>query len=349
MNVYAINPLKDERWIEFLEGNSAASVFHTPEWLRALERTYGYEPVALTTSAPGEKLRNGIVFCRVKSWLTGCRMVSLPFSDHCQPLVENEQDFAALAAYVETRAAKEKWKYIELRPLAAPTSDIVRASTFAKTEEFCFHALDLRPDAKTLFRNLHKSCIQRKINRAEGEHLHNEEGRSESLLAKFYNLLLLTRRRHRLPPQPRAWFENLAEIMGDRLKVRVASKAGQPVASILTLAYKRTLVYKYGCSDARYHNLGGMPFLFWKAIQDAKESGAETFDLGRSDADNEGLISFKNHLGAECSKLSYYRFPHMLPEHAASNWKGRLAREAFSRLPSSLVTVAGRVIYRHVG
>ena len=53
--VYAIDPLHDARWPEFVCRHPNASVFHTRGWLRALQTTYGYEPVVFTTSAPTEK------------------------------------------------------------------------------------------------------------------------------------------------------------------------------------------------------------------------------------------------------------------------------------------------------
>jgi len=82
-----------------------------------------------------------------------------------------------------------------------------------------------------------------------------EEGRSEALVDMFYALLLRTRRRHRFPPHPRAWFNQLAECLGNHMKIRVASKNGRPIASILTLSWKDVMAYKYGCSDERFHNL----------------------------------------------------------------------------------------------
>ena len=53
MSIYALDPLQDPRWPEFLEQQSSASVFHSRGWLAALQRTYGYEPIAYTTSPPG--------------------------------------------------------------------------------------------------------------------------------------------------------------------------------------------------------------------------------------------------------------------------------------------------------
>ncbi len=349
MTVYRIDPLRDPRWPAFLQRHPDSSFFHTPGWLATLRKTYGYTPVAFTTSNPGEELRNGIVFCSVKNWLMGCRMVSLPFSDHCQPLVRDPEDLHTLLCSLRDRLDREKWKYIELRPLVSPDNVLGRQAFFSKSEKFCFHKLDLRPNLDTLFRNFHKSCVQRKIHRAEREHMAYEAGRSESILARFYQLLLLTRRRHQLPPQPMAWFRNLAGCLGDSLAIRVLSKGAQPIASILTLSYKSTLVYKYGCSDVRFHNLGGMPLLFWKAIQEGKQQGAQEFDLGRSEVDNPGLSAFKEHLGAVRSDLSYFRLTADRAHGHSRARQMRVIRRVFGGMPDAVAQLAGRALYRYMG
>src|SRR6266446_9650165 len=109
---YQVDPTRDVRWAELVERHPRASVFHTPAWLEALRRTYGYEPVAYTTTPPGIELTNGVVLCRVSSRITGRRMVSLPFSDHCEPLVERPQDLKALLHSLESDCVSERWKYI---------------------------------------------------------------------------------------------------------------------------------------------------------------------------------------------------------------------------------------------
>ena len=279
-------------------------------------------------------------------------MVSLPFSDHCQPLVDSQEDLILLLAAVRLSQEREKWKYIELRPLGSWVGE-GKEPSMVTGGEFFFHALDLQPSLETIYHKFHKSCVQRKIHRAERENLNYEAGRSESLLAKFYHLLLLTRRRHQLPPQPLAWFRNLTNCLGDRLTIRLVSQNGQPIASILTISFKDTLVYKYGCSDAKYHNLGGMPLLFWKTIQEGKALGAHEFDLGRSDTDNPGLVAFKDHLGATCSKLQYFRAPLYDSDRSGSArhtaWKLRLARGIFEWMPDPVLKLAGNLLYRHVG
>jgi hypothetical protein len=87
MIIHEIDPVQDPRWAVFIARHPQATIFHTPTWLEVLRRTYGYEPFALTTASLGEDLNNGLVACRVKSWFTGRRTVSLPLSDHCELLV----------------------------------------------------------------------------------------------------------------------------------------------------------------------------------------------------------------------------------------------------------------------
>lgn len=346
--LHAIDPLFDPRWQKFLELHPCASVFHTPSWLAALRRAYDYHSAVLTTAPPGEPLRDGIVFCQVASWLTGRRIVSVPFADHCDPLLDRPETLPTFLSALHEQQVRTQSTYIELRPLNA-CIPLGQAPGFAVSAEFYFHTLDLRPNLDAIYRNLHKSCIQRKIARAEREGLVYEQGRSQTLLERFYHLLLLTRRRHRIPPQPLCWFRYLLDSMGGQARIHLVSKADQPVASILTVRFKDTLVYKYGCSDERFHHLGGMPFLFWTAIQEGKERGALKFDLGRSDLDNPGLAQFKDHLGAACSRVIYYRSPPAPKPSSLRTWAGTAARSIACRLPDRGLASLGSLLYKHAG
>ena len=346
MEVYRIDPLTDPRWAGLIERHPQSSVFHSTGWIDALHRTYGYEPVAYTTSPAGRDLADGIAFCRIRTWLTGRRLVSLPFSDHCAPLVESPGAFEALLAAIERDLNSEKWKYAEIRPSA---SDLRVRPGLMATETFALHKLDLRPGLRELFRGLHKNCVQRKIQRAEREGLEWEEGNSEALLRKFYLLLLKTRRRHGLPPQPMQWFRNLAACLGEKIRIRVASKGALAVAAILTLEHGKTLVYKYGCADDRFNSLGGIQLLLWKAIEEASAKGVLVFDLGRSDLDDPGLITFKDRWGAARTTLRYYRFSLRPAPHAGRAWPLNLAKYCFARIPNPFLAAAGRLLYRHIG
>lgn len=320
-------------------------MFHSSAWLEALRRTYGYRAVALTTSPPGRSLENALVLCHVKSWLTGRRLVSVPFADHCTPLVDSAEDLDCLLSRVKTEYGGARKRYIELRSVDGPLQN--RAG-FAESSRFFLHRLDLRPSLDALMQRLHPSCIRRRLIRAMREKFVYEEGRTEPILRNFYQLALLTRRRQNLPPQPLAWFRNLISCLGEHLKIRLLFHSGQPAAGILTIRYQRTMIYKYGFSDARYHRLGSMQLLLWKAIEEAKKEGLTEFDMGRSDLTNDGLARFKDRWGCSRSLLTHLCYPAERLRLDPDDRKVRIARLLFGLAPDRVLVTAGNLLYRHM-
>ena len=225
---------------------------------------------------------------------------------------------------------------MELRP-----TEPVVSEAFVRSQSFVFHMLDLRPELEEIFTDFHADCVQRKIRRAGREELSTETGRSDALLDDFFRMHLITRRRHGFPPQPRQWFRNLLDEMGDNALIRIARYSGRAVASIFTLRHRRTEVYKYGCSLTRHHPRGGMQLLLWNAIEEAKAAGMEEMDFGRSDILAEGLIRFKDRWGTWGTERAYYRFP-----EDSRPWENLAL---LSRLPKPLLVSAGRLLYRHMG
>jgi CelD/BcsL family acetyltransferase involved in cellulose biosynthesis len=335
-----IDPLRDQRWIELTDRCERSSLFHTTEWLEALRRTYGYEPVVFTDARPSEPLRRALLFCRINSWLTGRRLVGVPFSDHCEPLLDSPEALAPLLNSLKTEIGPA-CRYIELRPLETT----VEVDGFATSSLFYFHAIDLRPKLEDIFARLHKGQAQRAIRKAWRSGVTVEVGRSSQLLADFYALHKMSRHRKAVPLQPFRWFQNLAECLNDRLTIYVAKQEGHPAATILTARHKNTLVYKYGSLNPAYKRFGGTPHLFWKAIEEAKAQGLSVFDLGRSDVSNEGLLAFKEHLGATRSTLKYYRYP----RPSASRWLPSVASKVYSVTPASIRTRLSARLYKHFG
>jgi CelD/BcsL family acetyltransferase involved in cellulose biosynthesis len=343
-HTYAFDPLSDGRWSGLIDVHPNASVFHCVNWLKALHNTYGYEPIVFTLDAPGAPLTNGVVFCRVKSWLTGKRLVSLPFSDHCEPLVENVEQFSALLAPALKELQDGRIKYVDVRPLSLEFTEGI-----SSPEEYFLHILDLRPSVEELHKKLHGDSIRRKIQRAEREKLELEVGSSDAMLAEFYKLHVITRQRQQLPPHPLAWFRNVLTCLGTDAQIRVARKDGIAIASILSIAHKQKMIYKYGCSDAHSHNLGGMQLLFWDLIRRAKEMGFVELDFGRSECTNTGLVTFKDRWGGKRQLLRYLRYPQRAAPSEGNPLFMDLGKKVFARCPQGVLKLAGNLLYPHVG
>jgi len=347
--IYHLDPTIDARWSAFVERHPRGSVFHSPGWLRALQTTYGYQPILFTTDPPSEPINCGLVFCRVESWLTGSRLVSLPFSDHCGFLYDSTADLACLCHFLQEEVGRQIAEYVQVRPLCPDPGPTNWKNAWSPSEEYFLHRLDMRPDLSDLFESFDKDSVRRRIRRAERTGLIEKCGRTSQLLHDFYKLFVITRRRHGIPPTPFRWFQTLAQELREALDIRVAYKDEEPVASIITLRFKKTVYYKYGASDTQFNAYGATPWLFWQAIQAGKSSGATQFDFGRTELGNSGLLAFKNHWVACPTRLVYWQYPASSRGALTNGWKWRAAKRLFSALPSRLQVVGGDLIYRHIG
>lgn len=345
MPLYRINPLSDERWLPLLAAHPGASTFYQPGWLKTLTDTYGYKPFALTSTPAGKPLEDGVAFCEIDSWITGRRLVSLPFTDHGEPILSADGRLM-LADWLRSESRHGGWKYIEMRPLTWQTSPVEDGR---ESQSFWLHTLKTSGSLDDVFRAFDKDSVQRRIRRAEREKIAVEKGCSQEQVNDFYRLLIGTRKRHHLPPQPRSWFTNLFKNMTGQAELRIARKDGIAIGAIVSLHTGTNVIYKYGCSDEQYHRLAPMPWLFWNLIMDANAAGAESLDFGRTDLDNAGLIRFKDQFGTVRTKLTYYRFANKTVRKPAPSSSGALTGRLFSLVPDRISCKVGEILYRHMG
>ena len=236
---------------------------------------------------------------------------------------------------------RKKLRYFELRPLYKGA--IIPGHV--QTAKYCLHSLRTwLPGLRRFFQDSIKTPPNVRFAGPSARAFLIEEGTSQALLELFpAPLRLMTQRRHLTPPQPRRWFHHLIQCFGNQLKIRVAFKEKEAIAAILTLQYKQSMVYKYGCSDARFHRLGGMRISVL-AFHPGSETGKrieEVFDFGRSDWDNPGLITFKDRWGAERREINYLRVAtsgDSLSSYPAPTrtWTGRMGKRVIPCLPDAI-------------
>src|SRR5262249_33605046 len=107
-------PLTSPDWNTHLLTSASAALFHTTHWLRVLHESYGYRPYYFACFQD-KQLTALLSFMEVKSWLTGTRGVSLPFTDYCEPIVDGATASPALLAPVLRTAHQRRWKFLEMR------------------------------------------------------------------------------------------------------------------------------------------------------------------------------------------------------------------------------------------
>lgn len=338
-----MDPLRDPRWGELLHASDDALAFHHPAWLELLRDQYGYEMGAWTVPGPGGALSAGLPFAHVASRLTGRRLVALPFSDLCPPVLARGAGPHTLEALTEsiTLSGARNGLPIEVRA-ALP------GAPGASEPRFHRHVLGLTPDVAQVVAGFPRSQVRRGI--AKAQRMGVTVGRRTDLAAldAFYALHLRTRRRLGVPTQPKSFIRRFAGLFADGLGfVSLATWEQRTIAAAVFLSFGDTLIYKYGASDPRYLDKRPNNALFMDAITWGCTNGHRRLDFGRTDLDNPGLRAFKLGWGAREESLSYTHFPPRGPEGEgqAQRWAGAAIR----RLPPSFGRLAGAALYRHFG
>ena len=137
INEYAFGLLdiSDKAWFEFLALQADATVFHHPLWSICLSESYRYRPFVIVMKDSEGKIVGGLPVMEIDSWLTGKRWVSLPFTDHCSPLLRNKDDLEKFCLGVFAKSNELKGDGLELR------FKILGADTGANNTNYYIHYL----------------------------------------------------------------------------------------------------------------------------------------------------------------------------------------------------------------
>jgi CelD/BcsL family acetyltransferase involved in cellulose biosynthesis len=336
-----IDPLSDPRWARFVQGSARASIFHHPAWLALLHDQYGYHVMAWCVVGDAGEIVAGLPLARVSSRLTGKRLVALPFSDLCPPVVADGDASDALKDGIEAERARHDLK-LQIR------GDLPGLSLGSTSQWFHHHLLPLAADPVEVERRFAKSYVSRGVAKAVRLGLTVERRVDVDALDLFYALHLETRHRQGMPTQPKEFIRRFASLFAQDLGfVLLVRSEGRPAAAAVFLAFNRTLTYKYGASDAGQLDKRPNNLLFMEAIRWGCAQRFHTLDLGRTERDNAGLRAFKLAWGAEERALEYTVVPPS--QSRTSTGPPRAMRATIRRAPRFVGRMVGEAMYRHFG
>lgn len=339
-----INPLDFQGWDDLILSSKSNSFFLTSNWARVLYESYHYKPLYFAVLKE-RKINNLIPFMEVRSALTGKRGVSLPFSDYCEPIIDDREDMQGLLHFIFSYAKDVHWKTIELRS-GGCFSDVFPSSCF-----YYGHTLDITGNDSQIISNFRDST-NRNIKKAEKEgvivNIHN----SLESLKEFYHLNCMTRKEHGLPPQPFSFFNKIYEyIIAKNIGIIVlAEYKGKTIAGAVYFHFGDTVIYKYGASDKNHLNLRANNLVIWKAIQWYSMRGFQKLSLGRTEPENPGLLQFKRGWGGKEYKIEYYKYDLQKEAFVADSSKvSAMHNRVFHNMPISLLKITGSLLYKHIG
>jgi FemAB-related protein (PEP-CTERM system-associated) len=327
------------------------TLYYTPAWLDLITEIYGYSAIPVTATNASGQVTGCLPLCFIQSTMTGRRLVSLPFSDHCPLLAADEASANDLVEQAIRLAQEKRVKYLELR--TGINNMLAGRSGFVASDLYVRWLKPLTPDVDALLRSVDGS-VRRAIKKAErlGVHVRMAQDRAE--MEHFYRLHLRTRsKKLGMPAQPRRYFFTLWDNFAPSgtMQLWLAEQQGVVVAGSIFLTSGTTLKLAYNASDERYLHVRPVNLLLWIAMQWAAANGYDMFDIGRTARDNPGLMRFKRHMGAIMEPLPYYYYPRMAGLAATSerSWSYRLLTGCWKRFPLQLAAPVGGHLYKHLG
>jgi hypothetical protein len=333
----------DPRWMEFIQTCPEANIFHHPGWMRLMHECYGYSGFILAIPDERGKIRAGLPFMKVDSPFTGHRWVSLPFSDYCRPLYQDEAALEELTCQLIHTFQSNHLKKMEVRWCLPPQPEIQQVA------EFVLHTIRLDPDPAQVSKRFKRTHLQN-IHTAEERGVKIEFGDQPEHLKAFFDLQLETRKRHGVPAQPWRYFELLWQhIVRPGIGfVLLAIKDDEYVAGTVYLGWGRTLIAKYAASREDRFNLRPNNLLFWEGIRWGCKNGFTVFDMGRTELKNAGLRNFKSRWGAVEEPL-YYSILSSSPLKPSSGRLEHILHSIIQHSPLWICRISGELLYRHVG
>lgn len=293
---------------EYLKNDNLTDYLNltTKKWIQLISQSYKY-PVRIFGVNEGNTISTSLLFFITKNWKGDEKLIFIPFLDDIS-LKDIKTNFLnELLLFIKNNFLTEYSQIVFHTDLESIISDNPEMKNFLFFDKsYIKHTIDLANDIELIKNNCSKNC-KRNINKAKKNQILIKRSVDEKTLRNFYDLHLLTRKKHGTPIQPYGFFKMLKELILDKGSgfILTAYKDDIPLASAIFLYDDYSMIYKYGASDPKLLHNRPNEILFLEAIKIAKEKNLKLFDFGISKVSNSGLRHFKSGFGATEIPVSY--------------------------------------------
>jgi len=349
-SVKIIDPSADRRWDNFIANDHRGSIYQHSLWKDIVQSTYGYQPFYFVLEDSSGDLCGGMPFFLVKSWLTGIRLVSLSFSDYCDILIRDEEEITTIIKAVIEQSKLLRASMIEVR--LKNGKENFKDFNFSKSACYKDHILPLDEPLDVIRKKMSKGC-RADIKSAQKSGITLEFGTTESDMKGFYNLYVVTRKRHGLIPEPYRFFKNVWQYLYPRnmLSLILAKEGSKTIAGVILLKYKNYAYFLMSSSDQNYLTKHPNHLLWWKGIELVHEEGFRYCDFGRTSLNNIGLLDFKRHFGAVEYDINHYIYgastKNILLQTIKNNGS-TFIHSVCKMMSNPILKLAGNLLYKHL-
>ena len=265
-------------------------------------QTYGFSVRAKILLDEHENPVAGISFVKIEDMFSP-RIVSIPFSDFCDPLVGEFAQWQQLTdlLFAEQITFSLRSLHNNLPPSDKRLSQVNRAN---------WHGCDLKSSLDEIYARIHSSS-RRAIRKAENSGVVIRLARDENDLRAFFEMHLKIRKnKYRLLAQSYHFLQNIWHNFVEKNQgdLMLAEFEGRIVGGVFFLKWRERLYYKFNASLAGQQNIRPNDLLMWHGIQYGKKNGATFLDLGLSDWGQEGLVRYKKKYATDEKVISFLRY-----------------------------------------
>jgi FemAB-related protein (PEP-CTERM system-associated) len=339
--VRQLDSIDDEaRWDAFVRGDSQGTFFHLSGWRRLVGDVLGHTPFYLYVERAGQ-IEGVLPLARIRSWLFGDALISLPHLVYGGPLAQTDEAMNALVNYSIELAEDLGVGHIELRNQNSTVGDWVTGTKYATFRK----SLDPDPEKNFLAIPRKQRAVVRK-----GIQLGLQAEIDEST-NRLYSAMLVCKRNLGTPFFGPRWLREIKKEFGDDAEITTITHEGQTVCSVMSFRYGDEILPYYGGGGELARTLKGNDFMYWAVMERACKEGVKIFDYGRS-MEGSGAYRFKKHWGFEPEPLHYqYRLvdSSSLPDLNPANPRYRRLIDIWKRLPLSIAGTIGPPLARRLG
>ncbi|WP_298304905.1 FemAB family XrtA/PEP-CTERM system-associated protein [uncultured Erythrobacter sp.] len=335
--------LKDAKLLKRIDGfvaEQGASLFHRPQWLKAVEWGTGRRAGGFVVEQLGV-IRGWLPLTEVRSFLFGKALVSSGFGVGGGIVAETPEVANELARVAQKHAVKLGFGSVELRGGAVPEG------WEAVTDKHCGFERPLAADDEAELLAIPRKS-RAEVRKGFKNGLEVRIGRSVEDLAAHYAAYSESVRNLGTPVFPKLLFRAMLESFPDASDILTIARDGERLASVFSFYHNGAVMPFWGGGSFAARGARANELMYFELMRHARARRMDRFDFGRSKT-GSGPAKFKRNWGFEPKPLTYFiwtppgaKARNVDPTSEAYNRK----IELWKKLPLPVANALGPVIAR---
>lgn len=319
------------------------NLFTSRKWLDLLREEYRFTFKAVVDGEEG----NPLIFSEISD-IFGDRIVSLPFCDYTEPVVGTEKLPAVFGFLRETYSDRT----IIIR-LHGELEDAERLGYRSIRTAVC-HRVPLNGEMEDIWKRT-TYAFRKGVNKAKANKLRVERMNSRAGVDIFYAMLTrLRKNKFHIIPQAKSFYLRMLDsfVKEGEGDIWVVFREELPLAAAVVLRSGNALFDKMGVSDEEYLHLRPNNILLSEIMTYGNAIGYDYLDMGLSQSDYTGLLSFKDSLGGIRTPINFYKYtPENYDTRREKEIKDLLSRLSGifvnNEMPDDVVQQAAGILYKY--